>query len=108
MRRKGYNLMTGSLDGSCFMHVYMTRFNSQDSFIASHYEVYDGGIGLCAPCKKHRVTISVVKSAGAKYIFFRTGSVAVVSVARSLFHVCVREPFEDLGMASAHIVTVEM
>lgn len=63
---------------------------------------------LSASDKKHYIARNFIEPAGLKHKFFRSGGVLVFSVAGSLLHICLRKALKHFGMATAHIICVEM
>ncbi len=108
VRRQGDYFMPRSLYSSRLMHVDMSGVGTYHTVVATCHEVDDSGIGLSASDKKHYIARNFIEPAGLKHKFFRSGGVLVFSVAGSLLHICLRKALKHFGMATAHIICVEM
>ncbi len=107
-RGQGYDLMTGGFHSARLMDVYVARIYRNHSIISACHQIYDSGVCLSPANKENHVTLAGFKSAGFENRGFGLGCISVVPITGGLLHIGKRQPLKNLGMASAHIVTIEM
>ena len=108
MLRQCDYLVTGCLHSPGLVDIDMSGLYRYHALITSGNEVNYRRVGLRPAGKEHNVSLSRSQSARAQYCLLGASGIFIVAVSRHLFHIGAYESLHDLGVATPHIITVEM
>ena len=100
--RKCQNLMSGILDSTGFMAVYMTSLSCQYTLVSVQHGTDNCRIGLSSSYQKKHLCIRTATCLAD--LFFCRITVFICAIAGKLLHVCLHKFFKDRRMRSLAVI----